>query len=132
MAVETERIHTRPSTMPPGPFAQAYRAGDLVFVAGQVAYDADKGGPVSDDIKEQTTKAVDNLRAVLRAAGADLADVVKLTCILPSLPEHYAAFNEAFAAAFDGVHPARTTIQAGLLGGYLVEIEAVAVLPSSS
>ena len=125
------RIETSTSTMPPGPFAQAYAANGMIFVAGQVAYDQEKSGPVSDDIKEQTSKVVGNLRTVLKAAGADLEDIVKLTCILPNLPEHYTAFNEAFAQAFGSHFPARTTVQAGLLGGYLVEIEAIAVAPNS-
>jgi 2-iminobutanoate/2-iminopropanoate deaminase len=112
--------------MPPGPFGQGSVLDGVVYVAGQVAYDPAKNGPVSDDIREQTVRAIQNLRTVLAEAGAELGDILKLTCILPQLPDHYQAFNEAFREEFGDVFPPRTTIQAGLLGGYLVEIEAVA------
>lgn len=123
-----ELISTNPRTMPPGPFSQAFRHGDIVYVAGQVSYDGALGKPVLGDIKVQTRQTLKNLKAVLGAAGSSLDKVLKLTCILPNFPQDYAGFNEAFKEFFPGPHfPARTSIQAGLLGGFIVEIEAIAV-----
>jgi 2-iminobutanoate/2-iminopropanoate deaminase len=121
-------IATNPRTMPPGPFSQAYRHNGLVYVAGQVSYDGASGQPVLGDIKEQTRQTLKNLSAVLLAAGSSLEKVIKLTCILPDFSQDYAGFNEAFKEFFPGPHfPARTSFQGGLLGGLIVEIEAIAV-----
>lgn len=123
-----ELITTNPRTMPPGPFSQAFRHGDIVYVAGQVAYDGSQGKPILGDIKEQTRQTLKNLKANLEAAGSSLEQCLKLTCILPNFQTDYAGFNDAFKEFFPGPHyPARTTIQAGLLGGFCVEIEAIAV-----
>ena len=124
-------ITTNPRTMPAGPFSQAFKHGDIVYVAGQVAYDGVSGKPVLGDIKEQTRQTLKNLKANLEAAGSSLEKCMKLTCILPNFPTDYQGFNEAFKEFFPGPHyPARTTIQAGLLGGFIVEIEAIAVCDS--
>jgi 2-iminobutanoate/2-iminopropanoate deaminase len=121
-------IATNPRTMPPGPFSQAYRHNGLVYVAGQVSYDGASRKPVLGDIKEQTRQTLKNLSAVLLAAGSSLEKVIKLTCILPNFSQDYAGFNEAFKEFFPGPHfPARTSFQGGLLGGLIVEIEAIAV-----
>ncbi len=123
-----ELIATNPRTMPPGPFSQAFRHGDIVYVAGQVAYDGAAGKPVLGDIRVQTRQTLLNLKAVLEAAGSSLDKVLKLTCILPNFPTDYIGFNEAFKEFYPGPHfPARTSIQAGLLGGFIVETEAIAV-----
>lgn len=123
-----ELIETQPPTMPRGPFSQAYRHGDIVYVAGQVSFDPERGEPLLGDIKQQTRRTLANLKLVLEAAGSSLDKVLKLTCILPNFPQDYLGFNEAFAEFYPGPRfPARTTVQAGLLGGFLVEIEAIAV-----
>lgn len=123
-----DHISTPIPTMPPGPFSQAVRHGGLIYVAGQVPYDGTTGKPVLGDIKAQTLQTLKNLETVLTAAGSSLDKVIKLTCILPNFPTDYIGFNEAFREVFKGPkYPARTTLQAGLLGGFLVEIEAIAV-----
>ena len=128
-----ELITTHPRTMPAGPFSQAFKHAGLVYVAGQVAYDGSLGRPVPGDIKEQTHQTLRNLSAVLCAAGSSLDKVLKLTCILPNFSRDYAGFNEAFQEFFPGPHyPARTTFQGGLLGGFVVEIEAIAVCDTES
>lgn len=121
-------IKTKVPTMPKGPFSQAVRQGNIVYVAGQVAYDGVAGKPVLGDIKEQTRQTLTNLQSVLQASGSSLERVMKLTCILPNFPTDYIGFNEAFQEFFKGpTYPARTTIQGGLLGGFVVEIEAIAL-----
>lgn len=120
-------IATDPPTMPPGPFSQAVRHGDVVYVAGQVAFDGKTSKPVLGDITVQTRQVMRNLERVLAASGSALDKVIKLTCILPNLPQDYAGFNAVFKEFFPGPRfPARTTVQAGLLGGFCVEIEAIA------
>jgi 2-iminobutanoate/2-iminopropanoate deaminase len=122
-----EVIKTAVATMPPGPFSQAVRHNGIVYVAGQVAYDGVSGKPILGDIKEQTRQTLRNLTAVLEASGSSLDKIMKLTCILPNFPTDYIGFNEAFKEFFKGpTYPARTTLQGGLLGGFVVEIEAIA------
>jgi 2-iminobutanoate/2-iminopropanoate deaminase len=121
-------IKTAIPTMPPGPFSQAVKNGNIVYVAGQVAYDGEKMAPVLGDIKVQTLQTLKNLKMVLDASGSSLEKIMKLTCILPNFPTDYIGFNEAFKEVFKGpTYPARTTLQAGLLGGFVVEIEAIAL-----
>lgn len=121
-------IKTAIPTMPPGPYSQAVKHGNIVYVAGQVAYDGEKKAPNLGDIKAQTLQTLKNLKMVLEASGSSMDRIIKLTCILPNFPTDYIGFNEAFMEVFKGPeYPARTTLQAGLLGGFVVEIEAIAL-----
>ena len=121
-------ITPKTRTMPPGPFSMAVRHGDLVYVSGQVAFDGEKGDPVPGGIEVQARQTLDNLKTVLEATGSSLDKIIKLTCILPNLSQDYIGFNEVFPRVLSGpYYPARTTLQAGLLGGFVVEIEAIAV-----
>ena len=112
-----------------GPYSQAVRIGDLVFASGQVALDPVGGQLVPGDIAEQTTRAFENIRAVLTEAGLGLADVVKTTVFLKNMGD-FAAMNEVYAKylAPEGiVPPARSTVAvAGLPKDALVEIEVIA------
>lgn len=111
-----------------GPYSQAVKAGDLLFCSGQIPIDPATGEFVSDDIAEQTEQVLKNLAAVLDAAGADLASVVKTTVFLQDMSD-FAAMNEVYARHFDETKPARATVAAaGLPKGARVEIECVAVL----
>jgi 2-iminobutanoate/2-iminopropanoate deaminase len=112
-----------------GPYSQAIRVGELVFTAGQVGLDPSSGALVPGGIRAETARALENLEAVLQAAGAGLASVVKMSVYLVDLGE-FPAMNEVYGGAFDGAPPARSTVQvAGLPLGARVEIDAVAVLP---
>lgn len=109
-----------------GPYSQAVKVGNLVFTAGQIPLDPATGALVEGGIEAQTRQALDNLKAVLEAAGSSLDRVVKTTCFLANLDD-FAAFNEVYATYFTENAPARSTFQvAKLPAGALVEVEAVA------
>lgn len=113
-----------------GPYSQAIRANGFLFTAGQVGFDPATGELVDGGIAEQTARVLENLRAILRAAGVDLSSVVKTTVYLVDMGE-FAAMNEMYAGAFGQHRPARSTVAvAALPRGARVEIDAVAVLPS--
>ncbi len=109
---------------PRPPYSPVVISGDTVYTAGQVAYDAN-GALVEGGIEEQTRRVLENVRTCLEAAGCTLDDVVKVTAFLVDLGE-VAAYNEVYREFFDEPYPARSTVQAGLAPGVLVEIEAVA------
>ena len=115
-----------------GPYSQAVRLGNLLYTSGQVALDPATGQLVPGGIAEQTTRVLENLQAVLAAAGTSLAHVVKTVVFLKDMKD-FAAMNEVYAKylAPDGtVKPARSTVAvAGLPRDALVEIEVVASLP---
>ena len=110
-----------------GPYSQAIVAGDFIFCAGQVPIDPKTGEFVEGDIQAQTGRVLDNLAAVLAAAGSDLAHVVKTSVFLADLND-FTAMNETYAQCFGQHRPARATIEAGKLPrGAKIEIECVAV-----
>jgi 2-iminobutanoate/2-iminopropanoate deaminase len=113
--------------VPKVPYSPVVVSEDLVYTAGQAPFDKD-GKLVSDDVAEQTRQVLTNLRACLAAAGCGLEDVLKVNAYLTSLDD-FPAYNEVYAEFFKAPYPARTTVQAGLVG-FKVEIEAVARKPS--
>ena len=113
--------------VPAPPYSPVVAAGDLVFTAGQVAMDP-AGAIVAGGVAEQTEQVLRNVAACMAAAGCSLDDVVKTTVFLDDLAD-FPAFNEIYARHFTRPFPARTTVQAGLAPGVLVEIEAVARRP---
>jgi 2-iminobutanoate/2-iminopropanoate deaminase len=114
-----------------GPYSQAVRCGDLLFTSGQVALDPGTGLMIDGGIREQTIRVFENVRAILAAAGAGMADVIKTVVFLKNI-EDFAVMNEVYATylASDGmVPPARSTIEvARLPKDALVEIEVIARL----
>jgi 2-iminobutanoate/2-iminopropanoate deaminase len=111
-----------------GPYSQGVRANGFVFTAGQVALDPVKGELVAGGISEQTARALDNLRAILTAAGTDLSQVVKTTVFLVDMAD-FTAMNEVYSRAFGNHRPARSTVAvAALPRGARVEIEAIATV----
>jgi 2-iminobutanoate/2-iminopropanoate deaminase len=115
-----------------GPYSQAVRAGGLLFLSGQIALDPQSGQLVPGSIAAQTEQTMNNLRAVLRAAGANLDDVVRTTIYVVDLA-HYGAVNEVYGRFFRPPYPARSTVQvAALPRGALVEIDVIALVPEGS
>ena len=113
-----------------GPYSQGIVAHGFVFTAGQIALDPASGEVVPGGIAEQTTRVMENLRAILAAAGSGLDRVVKTTVFLTDMAD-FAAMNEVYARAFADHKPARSTVAAaGLPRGVKVEIEAVATVRS--
>ena len=111
-----------------GPYSQAIVAGGLVFAAGQLPLDPASGQLVEGDVRVQTQRVLDNLAAVLDAAGSSLDLAVKTTCFLVDLAD-FAAFNEVYATYFTHEPPARSTFQvAALPRGAKVEVEVVALV----
>ena len=112
-----------------GPYSQAVRVGDTLYMSGQIPLDPRTMQIVEGGIDAQANRVFANLSAVARAAGASLNDVVKLTILLADLAE-FAKVNEIMAAHFTAPYPARATFQvAALPRGAKIEVEAVLVLP---
>jgi len=111
---------------PVGPYSQAVRVGDVVWLAGQVGLDPTTGALVEGGVGPQTERALANLRAVLEAAGMGLEDVVEVQVFLADLGD-FSAMNAVYAAAMPTPPPARTTVGVAALPlGAAVEIRAVA------
>ena len=109
-----------------GPYSQAVWAGELLFCAGQIPLDPTTGNMVAGSIAEQTTRALENIKGLLRSQALDFANVVKTTVFLSDM-NNFAAMNEIYAKYFPKDPPARSTVQvARLPKDALVEIEVVA------
>jgi 2-iminobutanoate/2-iminopropanoate deaminase len=109
---------------PKPPYSPVVVSGDTVWTAGQIAYDAE-GNLIRGGIAEQTRRSLENVRTCLEAAGCTMDDVVKVNAYLADLG-HLAGYNDVYREFFDEPYPARSSVQAGLPPGVLVEIEAVA------
>lgn len=112
-----------------GPYSQAVRANGFIYTAGQIGMDP-ASGQLVEGVEAQTHQALANLAAVLAAAGASFADVIKTTIFLTDLAD-FRAVNTIYAALFPADPPARSTVQvAALPRGAAVEIELVAMAPA--
>lgn len=121
-------IQTADAPQAIGPYSQAVRAGDLLFLSGQIPLDPASGELVAGSIEIQTRRVLDNLVAVARAGGSDLDRVVKVTVYLVDL-SHFAAMNAVMAAYFQAPYPARAVLGvAALPRGAAIEIEAVCLV----
>jgi 2-iminobutanoate/2-iminopropanoate deaminase len=107
-----------------GPYSPGLRAGDFIFVSGQVPRDPATGQIVGEAIEEQTTQVLENIKAILEAGGATLADVVKVNAHLTDL-SLFDRYNKVYVTYFPDPKPTRTTVGSQLLG-FLVEIDAIA------
>ncbi len=127
MSIET--LHTEHAPAAIGPYAQAVKANGFLFTAGQIPLDPVSMQVVGTTVADQTTQVLDNLRAVLEAAGCDFSRVIKTTVFLRDMAD-FPAMNEVYARAFGDAKPARSTVAvAGLPRDVRVEIELVAALP---
>ena len=110
-----------------GPYSQGIRVGDLIYTAGQAAVDPSVGKLIEGDISAQTRRTLQNISAILDAAGTSLSKVVKTTVFLTDMA-NFKAMNEVYAEFFPEHPPARSTVAvAGLPLGALVEIECIAL-----
>src|SRR5690606_21648077 len=109
-----------------GPYSQAVKAGGFVFVSGQIPLDPDSGQLVQGDIVAQTERVLQNLQAVLEAAGASMAQVVRATVYLKDMND-FAVVNEIYARYFPSQPPARVAVEVSRLPkDVLVEMDAIA------
>jgi 2-iminobutanoate/2-iminopropanoate deaminase len=120
-----EIITTKEAPAAVGPYSQAIRYGDLLFVSGQISLDPESGEIVGTEIEEQTEKVLENLKAVIEAGGMGLEQVLKCTCFLNNM-ENFAKFNSVYNSYFADVLPARETVEVSRLPkDVLVEISAI-------
>ena len=111
---------------PGGGYSPGLRVGDFVFVAGQVPIDPATGAIAGDTIEEQTARVLENIKLILAAAGATMADVVKATVHLSDM-SLFDRYNAVYAGYFPDPKPVRTTV-GSQLHGFLVEIDVIAYL----
>ncbi len=121
-AVVPSGIHTV------GPYSPAVRAGDFLFISGQIPLDPQSGALLQGGIEAQTQRCLEQIKEILAAAGASLADLIKVTIYLADIKD-FEAVNRAYAAYFDLEPPARACVAVSALPkGARIEIEAVAYL----
>ena len=122
-----EVIRSEGAPLPIGPYSQAIRAGGLLFLAGQIPVDPSTGQLSGGDIKAQARRVLQNLAAVLEAAGSSMDRVVKTTIFLKDMND-FGPMNEEYASFFRELPPARSTVQvARLPRDVLIEIECIAL-----
>lgn len=120
-------IHTNDAPAAVGPYSQAIKAGNTLYMSGQIAINPAEGKIVATTIEEQAEQCCKNIEAVLKAAGTDMNHVVKTTCFLADIAD-FKAFNEVYAKHFIS-KPARSCVAVkDLPAGALCEVEALAVL----
>jgi len=123
-----DRVQTDGAPKAIGPYSQAIKANGMVFASGQIALDPVSGQIIEGGITEQTERVLNNLKAVLEAAGSSLERVVKTTVFLKDLTD-FASMNEAYGGFFGENPPARSTVEVSRLPRDVrVEIDAIALL----
>jgi 2-iminobutanoate/2-iminopropanoate deaminase len=124
--MKIEKIESSEAPRAIGPYSQGVRSGEFCFFSGQIPLDPASGELVAGGIAEQAEQVMVNMAAVLRAAGRQFSDVVKTTIFLTDLND-FACINEIYGRRFQGVFPARSTVQvAALPKGAKIEIEYIA------
>jgi 2-iminobutanoate/2-iminopropanoate deaminase len=128
MRVPREIVKSESAPNAIGPYSQAIKANGFVYTSGQIALDPRSGQLVGQDIKTQTRRVLDNIKAVLEAAGSSLDRVVRCTVFLKDMND-FGPMNEEYGSYFMELPPARTTVQvAKLPRDALVEIDAIAAI----
>jgi 2-iminobutanoate/2-iminopropanoate deaminase len=120
-----QTVFTEKAPKPVGPYSQAVISGDFVFVSGQIPLDPKSSKIVKGGIEAQAVQVLENLKNILESIDLTLEDAVKISVFLSDLND-FQAFNSVYSRYFDKNPPARTTAQAGLMGGVLLEIDAIA------
>jgi 2-iminobutanoate/2-iminopropanoate deaminase len=120
-----EIIRTEKAPKPAGPYSQAIKAGKFLFVSGQIAIDPKEGKIVSAEIRGQTVRVMENIKAILQAASYNLSDVIQSNVYLSSMTL-FSEFNSLYAEYFEKDFPTRATVGVELMPGALVEISVVA------
>ena len=125
-----ERIYPPGIAAPRGPYSPGVRAGDFIYVSGQVPVDPASNQPVLGDVKAETRQVLNNVRRILEGAGASMTDVVRCGVYLLDIND-FAAMNEVYIEFFGDIKPSRTTIAVAALPlpGAKIEIDAVAYQP---
>ena len=118
-------VFTETAPTPVGPYSQAVISGGFVFVSGQIPFDPETSKLVEGGIEAQTVQVLENLKNILESINLTLNDVVKTSVFLSSFSD-FQSFNRVYSRYFEVNPPARTTAQAGLMAGVLVEIDAIA------
>ncbi|TVR29340.1 MAG: RidA family protein [Spirochaetaceae bacterium] len=127
MAQTREEIATTAAPAAVGPYSQAMRVGEMVFTAGQIPLDPQSGTIVAQNIEQQTEQVMQNLQAVLEAAGSSFARTVKLTCFLTDMAD-FPTVNAVFERHLQKPYPARSCVEVTALPkGAAIEVEAVAL-----
>ena len=125
---ERRAVRTGAAPAPIGPYEQAVIAGQFVFLSGQIGFDPSTGKMVPGGVSEQTTRALENVKAVLEAAGSSLSNVVRVGVYLADMSD-FGAMNEIYSKYFGDAKPARSAIAVkDLPAGALVEMDAVALI----
>ncbi len=123
-----QAVSTKDAPAAIGPYSQAIRSGNTIYVSGQIPIDPVTGEFAGADIATQTRQSLTNIKNILAAAGAKMSDVVKTTVLLSDIA-NFTAMNEVYAEFFTEPYPARAAFQAAAIPkGALVEIEAIAVV----
>lgn len=120
-------IHTERAPRPAGPYSQGViTSGRTLYIAGQGPADP-VTGQIPEGIEAQITRCLENIKAIVEAAGASMADVIKVNAYLKDMA-HFSIYNEIYRRYFPEPYPARTTVQSDL-PGFLIEIDAIVALP---
>ncbi len=131
MSRRSESIRTRAAPAAIGPYSQAVRSGDLLFCSGQIGLDPTDGTLVAGGLEPQALRVLDNLQAVLSAAGGSFEDIVKLTVYLTDL-SGFPVLNALMEQRLTAPYPARATVEVSALPlGALVEIDLIARIPDA-
>lgn len=119
-------INTEHAPAPVGPYSQAVKAGNILFVSGQVGINPETNTRVQGGIKKEVNQTLNNINAIVQKAGISLHDIVKVTVYLKDITD-FSAMNEVYSQFFSEHKPARACIEANLVKDFLVEIDAFAV-----
>lgn len=124
-----QTVETEKAPLPIGPYSQAVRAGDFLFISGQIGVDPKTKAIVNGNIEAQTKQTLQNIEAILGAAGLSFEKVVKITVFLANMKD-FRKMNDVYGTYFKTNAPARTTVQALLpVADAVVEIDAIACFP---